>query len=338
MPDGAPTPALTGTPASAPARPLPGRAGVGLKAGHYRTVLDTRPELGWFEVHPENYMIEGGPPLRYLEAVRNDYPLSLHGVGMSLGSPEPPPRDHLDRLRALIDRFEPFAVSEHLSWSRTGDRFFADLLPLPMTREALDVMAGNVGRVQDHLRRRVLIENPSTYLRFGREEISEPEFLAALSRRTGCGLLLDVNNLFVCASNHAFDPRDWLDGFALDRVEEIHLAGHAVDDAGVHPIRVDDHGSPVIEEVWALYREVIGRRGAVPTLVERDANLPPFAELLAEAHRADRIAREALGEAAPAPPSPPRVADRSAGPPARRPVRREGEAAGAPNRAAARSG
>ena len=291
MGGGAASPARSG--ASRPNRPPPDRAGVGLKPEHYRTVLETRPDLGWFEVHPENYMVEGGPPLRYLEAVRADYPISLHGVGMSLGSCEPPPRDHLDRLRALVDRFEPFVVSEHLSWSRIGDRFLADLLPAPMTREALDVMAGNVARAQDHLRRPILVENPSTYLRFDREEIPEPEFLAELARRTGCGLLLDVNNLFVCASNHAFDPHAWLDAFALEAVEEIHLAGHAVDDADGCAIRVDDHGSAVAEEVWGLYREVIGRRGPAPTLIERDANLPPFEALLAEAHLADRAAREA---------------------------------------------
>ena len=293
MRDGALAPAPAGAPDSS--RPPPDRAGVGLKSEHYRTVLETRPDLGWFEVHPENYMLEGGPPLRYLEAIRADYPLSLHGVGLSLGSSDPPPRDHLERLKRLVERFEPFVVSEHLSWSRIGDRFLADLLPLPMTVEALDAMAANVARTQDHLGRRMLIENPSTYLEFGREEVPEPEFLAELVRRTGCGLLLDVNNLFVCASNHAFDPRGWLDGYPLEAVEEIHVAGHAVDDADGHPIRVDDHGSPVIEEVWSLYREVIGRRGPVPTLIERDANLPPFEELLAEAHHADRLARETIG-------------------------------------------
>ena len=281
--------------ASDPSRPPPARAGVGLKSEHYRTILETRPDVGWFEVHPENYMLEGGPPLRYLEAVRADYPLSLHGVGMSLGSCEPPPRDHLDRLMRLVERFEPFVVSEHLSWSRIGERFLADLLPLPMTREALDVMADNVARAQEHLGRQILVENPSTYLRFEREEIPEPAFLAELARRTGCGLLLDVNNLFVCASNHAFDPLAWLDAFALEAVGEVHLAGHAVDDADGHAIRVDDHGSPVGEEVWALYREVIARRGAVPTLIERDANLPPFEALLEEAWHADRVAREACG-------------------------------------------
>ena len=293
MHGGAAAPALAG--ASDLSRPPAGRAGVGLKSEHYRAVLETRPDVGWFEVHPENYMLEGGPPLRYLDAVRSHYPVSLHGVGMSLGSCDPPPSDHLARLKRLVDRFDPFLVSEHLSWSRIGDRFLADLLPVPMTREALEVMAGNVARAQDHLGRRLLIENPSTYLEFSREEIPEPEFLSDLARRTGCGLLLDVNNLYVCASNHAFDPRAWLDAFALDAVEEIHLAGHAVDDADGHAIRVDDHGSPVIEAVWALYREVIGRCGAVPTLIERDANLPAFEELLAEAHHADRVARESAG-------------------------------------------
>ena len=297
MVDGAPSsiPARASTGARDPLAPPPDRAGVGLKSDHYRTVLEGRPDVGWFEVHPENYMIAGGPPLRYLEAVRADYPLSLHGVGMSLGSCDPPPLDHLERLKVLVDRFEPFLVSEHLSFSRVGDRFLADLLPVPMIPEALDAMADNVSRAQDYLGRRMLIENPSTYLEFDREDIPEPEFLAALVRRTGCGLLLDVNNLFVCASNHGFDPGAWLDAFPLGAVEEVHVAGHAVDDAAGHPIRVDNHGSPVIEEVWSLYRKVIERRGPVPTLVERDANLPSFADLLAEAHHADRAAREAIG-------------------------------------------
>ena len=291
MRDGAPIPA----PAGSPSRPPPDRAGIGLKSEHYRLVLERRPDLGWFEVHPENYMIEGGPPLRYLEAIRREYPLSLHGVGMSLGSCEPPSCDHLDRLKSLIDRFEPFVVSEHLSWSRIGSLFLADLLPVPMTREALSVFCENVARAQDHLGRALLIENPSTYLRFEEEEIPEPEFLAELSRRTGCGLLLDVNNLFVCASNHGFDPMEWLDAFPIDAVAEIHLAGHAVDDLGEgRTIRVDDHGSPVIEEVWELYREVVRRRGAAPTLIERDANLPPFDDLLDEARRADAEVRDAI--------------------------------------------
>ena len=255
-------------------------------------MLDTSPPLDWFEVHPENYMVEGGPPLRYLEAVRSDYPLSLHGVGMSLGSVEPPAPDHLDHLARLIDRFEPFVVSEHLSWSRTEDAFLADLLPVPMTREALATVSANVGRAQDRLGRALLVENPSAYLGFRDQDIPEPEFLSELARRTGCGLLLDVNNLFVSACNQGFDPVGWLDAFHLDAVEEIHLAGHAVDQANGHEIRVDDHGSPVPTGVWDLYRTVIRRRGPTPTLIERDANLPPLADLVAEARTAARIMRE----------------------------------------------
>ena len=279
-------------PAPASDRPFPGSAGIGLKARFYQEVLDTSPPLDWFEVHPENYMVEGGPPLRYLEAIRSDYPLSLHGVGMSLGSVEPPAPDHLDHLARLIDRFEPFVVSEHLSWSRTEDAFLADLLPVPMTREALATVSANVGRAQDRLGRALLVENPSAYLRFRDQDIPEPEFLSELARRTGCGLLLDVNNLFVSACNQGFDPVGWLDAFHLEAVEEIHLAGHAVDQANGHEIRVDDHGSPVPTGVWDLYRTVIRRRGPTPTLIERDANLPPLADLVAEARTAARIMRE----------------------------------------------
>ena len=282
--------------AGAPHRPARGGAGIGLKAEFYGEVLYNSPKIDWFEVHPENYMIEGGPALRNLDAIRSDYPLSLHGVGMSLGSCEPPTGNHLDRLASLIDRLEPFEVSEHLSWSRTGDLFLTDLLPVPMTNEALDIVEANVCRAQDRLGRTLLLENPSTYLRFREEEIPEPEFLSELARRTGCGLLLDVNNLFVSASNHGFDPIEWLDAVDLDAVAEIHLAGHSVDRASGHAIRIDDHGSPVISDVWNLYRDVIERRGATSTLIERDANLPPLDDLLAEAHLAERITQEVLGE------------------------------------------
>lgn len=291
-------PDATAVHASAPAsdRPFPQSAGIGLKAQFYQEVLDTSPPLDWFEVHPENYMVEGGPPLRYLEAIRSDYPLSLHGVGMSLGSVEPPAPDHLAHLSGLIDRFEPFIVSEHLSWSRTEDAFLADLLPLPMTREALATVSANVCRAQDHLGRALLVENPSAYLQFSDQDIPEPEFLSELARRTGCGLLLDVNNLFVSACNQGFDPIAWLDAFHLEAVEEIHLAGHAVDQANGHSIRVDDHGSPVPTGVWDLYRTVIRRRGPTPTLIERDANLPPLADLVAEAQTAARFMRETVAD------------------------------------------
>jgi len=275
--------------AAAPVRPFAQSSGIGLKAQFYKEVLDTSPPVDWFEVHPENYMIEGGPPLRYLEAIRSHYPLSLHGVGMSLGSVEPPLLSHLDRLSVLIDRFEPFVVSEHLSWSRIEDAFFADLLPLPLTRESLGIVSANVCRAQDRLGRTLLIENPSAYLQFSEPEIPEPEFLRELSQRTGCGLLLDVNNLFVSSFNQGFDPVAWLDAFELEAVEEIHLAGHAVDRASGQTIRIDDHGSPVPAGVWDLYRTVIQRRGPTPTLIERDANLPQLSDLVAEAQMAARI-------------------------------------------------
>ena len=277
--------------AVAPDRPVAQSSGIGLKAQFYREVLDTSPPVDWFEVHPENYMIEGGPPLRYLEAIRSHYPLSLHGVGMSLGSLEPPLPSHLDRLSVLIDRFEPFVVSEHLSWSRIEDAYFADLLPLPLTRESLGIVSANVCRAQDRLGRTLLIENPSAYLQFSEPEIPEPEFLRELSQRTGCGLLLDVNNLFVSSFNQGFDPIEWLDAFDLEAVEEIHLAGHAVDRASGQTIRIDDHGSPVPAGVWDLYRTVIQRRGPTPTLIERDANLPQLSDLVAEAQMAARVMR-----------------------------------------------
>ena len=215
---------------------------------------------------------------------------------MSLGSVEPPTPDHLEHLSGLIDRFEPFVVSEHLSWSRTEDAFLADLLPLPMTRGALATVSANVCRAQDHLGRALLVENPSAYLQFRDQDIPEPEFLSELARRTGCGLLLDVNNLFVSACNQGFDPISWLDAFHLEAVEEIHLAGHAVDQANGHSIRVDDHGSPVPTGVWDLYRTVIQRRGPTPTLIERDANLPPLAELVAEAQTAVQVMRETIAD------------------------------------------
>lgn len=278
--------------AVAPDRPVAQSSGIGLKAQFYKEVLDASPPVDWFEVHPENYMIAGGPPLRYLEAIRSHYPLSLHGVGMSLGSVEPPSPGHLDRLSVLIDRFEPFVVSEHLSWSRIEDTFFADLLPLPLTHETLRIVSANVCRAQDRLGRTLLIENPSAYLQFSEPEIPEPEFLRELSQRTGCGLLLDVNNLFVSSFNQGFDPIEWLDAFDLEAVEEIHLAGHAVDQASGQTIRIDDHGSPVSAGVWDLYRTVIQRRGPTPTLVERDANLPQLRDLVAEAQMAARIMRE----------------------------------------------
>ena len=275
--------------------PIPARSGVGLKARYYREVLDTRPDIGWFEVHTENYMGAGGPPHRFLEAIAESYPLSFHGVGLSLGSAEPLDKRHLARVRELADRYAPALVSEHLSWSISGGVFMNDLLPLPYTRETFQVVASHIDELQDELGRSVLIENPSTYLRIRESVIPEPEFMAMLADRTGCGILLDVNNAFVCGANHGFDPARYLAAFDPDFVGEIHLAGHTMNRVGDREIRVDDHGSRVIGAVWALYRETVGRMGRRPTLIEWDTRVPEFDVLLREAAIADAILSDPAG-------------------------------------------
>jgi len=277
---------------------IPRTAGIGLKADHYADILRDRPDIGWFEVHPENYMGAGGPPHRWLTAIRRDWPLSLHGVGTSLGSAAPPDAAHLKRLRELVDRYQPGLVSEHLAWSIADGVYLNDLLPLPLTEEALGVVAANVERMQDALGRRILIENPSTYLAFDVETMPEPEFLAELVRRTGCGLLLDVNNVFVSGCNLGFAPETYIDAFPMEAVAEIHLAGHTRRTVDGVTIRIDDHGSPVCAEVWALYERAIDRAGPVPTLIERDSNIPPLAHLLAESRRADLVLEAAHARAA----------------------------------------
>jgi uncharacterized protein (UPF0276 family) len=268
--------------------PIPTAAGIGLRFQHHRAILDERPRIGWLEIHAENYM-GGGRPLEYLTALRSDYPVSLHGVGLSLGSADGLDRAHLDRTRALVERIEPGLVSEHLSWSISGGAYLADLLPLPMTEEALALVCGHVDEVQDRLGRNVLVENPSSYLRYRHSTIPEWEFLAAVARRTGCGLLCDVNNIHVSAGNHGFDAAAYLGGLPADRIGEIHLAGHSVKtlESG-RLLRIDDHGSPVPPEVWALYEAALARFGRVPTLVEWDTNVPPLKVLLDEAAAADR--------------------------------------------------
>lgn len=265
------------------------KIGVGLRAPHLAEILATRPAIGWFEVHPENYMGDG-PALARLLAVRRDYPVSLHGVGLSLGSANGIDREHLGRLKAVVERVEPFLVSEHLSWSVADGRYLNDLLPLPYTEEALDVVSRNVTTAQDTLGRRILVENPSAYLRFRESTIAEPEFLAELARRTGCGLLCDVNNIFVNCTNFEADAADYLERVPREAVGEIHLAGHFRSERQGRPLLIDDHGSAVCNEVWALYRRAIERFGLVPSLVEWDKNLPPLAALLAEARQAERAA------------------------------------------------
>jgi uncharacterized protein (UPF0276 family) len=274
---------------------IPAKAGIGLRFQHHQAVATARPDVAWLEVHTENYM-GGGTPLRYLETIRRDYPISLHGVGLSLGSTEGLVHAHLDRIRAVADTIEPGLVSEHLSWSIVRGRYLADLLPLPMTEEALEIFCRHVDQTQASLRRRILIENPSSYVRYRHSTIPEWEFLSAIARRTGCGILCDVNNVYVSACNHGWDASAYLAALPAAAIEEIHLAGHSVRklDDGVE-LRIDDHGSRVIPEVWSLYEEALARFGAVPTLIEWDNNVPPLDVLLDEAGHAAALL-EALGD------------------------------------------
>jgi uncharacterized protein (UPF0276 family) len=263
--------------------------GVGFKPEHFEAIVDTRPELGFFEVHAENYMGGGGAPHRRLDAIRERYPLSLHGVGLSIGSPGPLDRAHLQRLAAVAKRFEPILVSEHLAWSTHERAFLNDLLPLPCTDETLARVSEHIDDVQNELGRTMLLENPSTYVVFAESTWAETDFLREIARRTGCGLLLDVNNVFVSAVNHGFDPELYLADFPLAAVGEIHLAGCAddSDDAGL-PLLIDAHNSPVRDPVWSLYSTTIRRLGATPTLIEWDNDVPAWSTLLREARRAER--------------------------------------------------
>ena len=265
---------------------LPVRAGIGLRSPHVDEVRATRPALSWLEVHPENYL-GGGPAVRALEAIRADYPLSFHAVGLSVGSAEGVDRRHLDRIKGLVDRFQPAMVSEHLAWSQAGGAYLNHLLPLPYTEESLAAVCRNVEEVQTTLGRRILVENPSGYLRFAASTIPEPEFLSALTARTGCGLLCDVNNIHVTAENLGLDARAYLAALPGDAIGEIHVAGHSVNEAAGRPILIDDHGSPVGDAVWTLYEEALRRFGPRPTLVEWDTAIPPLDTLMAEARRAD---------------------------------------------------
>ncbi len=273
---------------------MPPRAGVGLKPVHYRTILDEGPDVGFFEIHAENYMGAGGPPHRYLEAIRSEYPISLHGVGLSIGSAAPLDRDHLMRLKDLVDRYQPGLFSEHLAWSSHSPVHMNDLLPLPYTEETLLHVARHVDEVQSALRCRVLLENPSTYVTFARSPIPEPDFLAALVRHTGCGLLLDVNNVYVSAINHGYDEFAYIDAIPVEHVGEVHLAGHSPShDTAGRTLLIDTHGSAVSDNVWSLYAYALRRLGPVPTLIEWDNDVPPWEDLSAEAERAETYLRQA---------------------------------------------
>jgi len=278
----------------APAIPLPSRAGVGLKAAHYAPFLEAArrgESAAWVEVHPQNYFCAGGPTLRWLAAIREAVPVSFHSVGLSLGSPNGPDTDELEALAALSLRFEPAMVSDHLSWSTLAGDKMPDLLPVPMTTNSLRHFARSVDQVQERLGRSILIENPSRVLAFRGDSYSEPEFLIELSRRSGCGLLVDVNNIVVGATNVGFDAQAYVDAIAGAPIGEVHIAGHTVevdaDDGALTAI--DDHGSPVSEECWQLLGRLLARTGPLPVLLERDNNLPSYDELAAEAALADRL-------------------------------------------------
>lgn len=273
---------------------LPPNAGVCLKAEHYEQALAPERVPAWFEVHAENYMGDGGPAHHWLDRARTRVPLSIHGVGLSIGSAAGPDPDHLERLCRVVRRFEPAAVSEHLAWSTHEGLFFNDLLPLPYDDETLGRVADHVDLVQNRLGRQILLENPSSYLRFDRDEYPEVEFLAEISRRSGCGLLLDVNNVHVSATNLGDNAEAYLDAFPLDRVGEIHLAGHAVEtDTDGRPLLIDTHDREVCDAVWKLYEHTVRKTGPVPTLIEWDARIPEWPVLVRQAELADRCMKQA---------------------------------------------
>lgn len=277
-----------------------GLAGASFKHAHLAAILEDGLPDGFFEVHAENYMGAGGPPHRALNALRERYPVSLHGVCMSIGGPDALDAGHLARFSELVARYEPRWVSEHLAWSSHGGAFFNDLLPLPYTKATLDKVCEHIDQVQEAIGRTLLLENPSTYLAFASSTMSETEFIRAVAQRTGCALLLDVNNVFVSATNHGYSAHDYLAEFPLEHVGEIHLAGHSEqrDDEDA-PLLIDSHDRVVAEPVWALYRAVIETIGPIPTLVEWDSDLPAWPELRMQALTARQIMAARSGEDAP---------------------------------------
>lgn len=274
------------------AHALPKRAGVGLKPEHFRAILETEPDIGFFEVHAENYMVAGGPFHHYLSRIRERYPLSIHGVALSIGADAPLGRSHLEALAALLQRYQPQSFSEHLAWSTHNDVFLNDLLPVPYTAATLQRVCEHVDQVQSHLKRRMLLENPATYVEFAETTMDEATFLGEVVRRTGCGLLLDVNNAYVCSVNHRRDARAYIRSLPLSAVGEIHLAGFArQQDSLGDDLLIDSHGSPVAQAVWDLYAFTLNLTGAVATLIERDNDVPRWPVLFAEAQLAERQLR-----------------------------------------------
>ncbi|MEO8062535.1 MAG: DUF692 domain-containing protein [Pseudomonadota bacterium] len=280
-------------PRGVPLGPIPARAGIGLRFVHHDALLAERPAIGWIEAHTENYFHDGAAP-RALERARANYPLSLHGVGLGLGSADGIDRAHLARVKHAVTRFQPALVSEHACWGHAGGEFFNDLLPLPYTEEAVALLAAHVREAQDFLGVQLLIENVSAYVAFEHSRLAEWEFLTAVVGQSGCGLLLDINNIYVSSKNLGLDAHAFIAGVPVASVREIHLAGHARNGE----ILIDDHGSAVCDEVWQLYARAIARFGSLPTLIEWDTDIPALATLVAEAARADRVLEESHGLAA----------------------------------------
>jgi len=273
--------------------PLPSTPGLSFKPEHFPKIRDQRGAVGFYEVHAENYMGAGGAPHAMLEDLHRDHAISIHGVGLSIGGAGSLDTDHLTRLRTLIDRYQPESFSEHLAWSSHGAAWLNDLLPLPYTDQTLATICAHIDQTQTALGRRMLLENPATYVTFADSTWSETDFLTEIGRRTGCGLLLDVNNVFVTSTNHRTDPRAYLADFPLDLVGEIHLAGHEAEDLPDGPLLIDSHSRPVADPVWTLYSEVIARTGPLPSLIEWDNDVPDFDTLISEATRADAILKGA---------------------------------------------
>ncbi len=276
---------------------LPARSGLGLKPEHFRTILETLPDLGFFEIHAENYMVDGGPFHHYLSQIRSHYALSIHGVGLSIGGEGPLDEKHLDRLATLIARYEPQSFSEHLAWSSHNDIFLNDLLPAPYTAATLQRVCDHIDHVHERLGRRMLLENPATYVEFAASTMTETDFIGEVVRRTGCGLLLDVNNVYVSCTNHGRNPLAFIKSLPLAAAGQIHLAGFAQDfDAAGDRLLIDSHGAPIAQAVWDLYRFTLERTGPLPTLIERDNDIPAFAVLLAEAQQAESLLQNSLSE------------------------------------------
>jgi uncharacterized protein (UPF0276 family) len=270
-------------------RQISARAGIGLRAEHYQEILNTIPPVPWLEVHSENYFGDGGKPIYFLEKIREHYPVSFHGVGLSLGSTDPLNSDHLQKLKKIIERFSPALVSEHLSWSSVNEQYLNDLLPLPYTEESLALVIERVMKVQNYLQRQILIENPSTYLEYRISTIPEYEFITQVAAQTGCGILLDVNNVYVSAMNHQWDAKQYIQAIPKKYVQEIHLAGFTQKENEYGKILIDTHNQLVHVKVWDLYRFAISHLGAVPTLIEWDTDLPELNVLLQEAEKTENI-------------------------------------------------